>query len=228
MSLLQRIGRDIQAARERDPAASGNLEVILAYPGFHARQLHRLAHTLHTHRVPLLPRLVSHVTRLITGIEIHPGAKIGDGFFIDHGMGVVIGETAEIGDNCHLYQGVTLGGTSTRREKRHPTLENNVEVGAGAKLIGAITIGENAQVGAGSVVVTNVPPNATIVGVPGHIVAYRDPGSDTIQHLPDPEWDRITALEERIDELQSQLRDMEAKLAQQPAGRAHVTSEEEG
>ena len=228
MSLLQRIGRDIKAARDRDPAASGNLEVILAYPGFHARQLHRLAHTLHTHHVPMLPRLVSHVTRLVTGIEIHPGAKIGEGFFIDHGMGVVIGETAEIGDNCHLYQGVTLGGTSTRREKRHPTLENNVEVGAGAKLIGAITIGENAQVGAGSVVVTNVPPNATIVGVPGHIVAYRDPGSDTIQHLPDPEWDRITALEERIDQLQAQLRDMEAKVAEQTAGRAQVTSEEEG
>ena len=219
MSLLQRIGRDIKAARDRDPAASGNLEVILAYPGFHARQLHRLAHTLHTHHVPMLPRLVSHVTRLVTGIEIHPGAKIGEGFFIDHGMGVVIGETAEIGDNCHLYQGVTLGGTSTRREKRHPTLENNVEVGAGAKLIGAITIGENAQVGAGSVVVTNVPPNATIVGVPGHIVAYRDPGSDTIQHLPDPEWDRITALEERIDQLQAQLRDMEARVAETPAGR---------
>jgi serine O-acetyltransferase len=228
VSLLKRIGRDIKAARERDPAASGNLEVILAYPGFHARQSHRLAHTLHTRRVPLLPRLISHVTRLITGIEIHPGAKIGEGFFIDHGMGVVIGETAEIGDNCHLYQGVTLGGTSTRREKRHPTLEDNVEVGAGAKLIGAITIGENAQVGAGSVVVTNVPPNATIVGVPGHIVAYRDPGSDTIQHLPDPEWDRITALEERIDQLQAQLRDMEAKVSDQPAGRAHVTSEEEG
>ncbi|MCH7578670.1 MAG: serine O-acetyltransferase [Chloroflexi bacterium] len=228
MSLLQRIGRDIKAARDRDPAASGNLEVILAYPGFHARQLHRLAHTLHTHHVPMLPRLVSHVTRLVTGIEIHPGAKIGEGFFIDHGMGVVIGETAEIGDNCHLYQGVTLGGTSTRREKRHPTLENNVEVGAGAKLIGAITIGENAQVGAGSVVVTNVPPNATIVGVPGHIVAYRDPGSDTIQHLPDPEWDRITALEERIDQLQAQLRDMEAKVAETPAGRAHATSDEEG
>ena len=228
MSLLQRIGRDIKAARDRDPAASGNLEVILAYPGFHARQLHRLAHTLHTHHVPMLPRLVSHVTRLVTGIEIHPGAKIGEGFFIDHGMGVVIGETAEIGDNCHLYQGVTLGGTSTRREKRHPTLENNVEVGAGAKLIGAITIGENAQVGAGSVVVTNVPPNATIVGVPGHIVAYRDPGSDTIQHLPDPEWDRITALEERIDQLQAQLRDMEARVAETPAGRAHATSDEEG
>ena len=228
MSLLKRIGRDIQAARQRDPAASGNLEVILAYPGFHARQSHRLAHTLHTRGVPLLPRLISHITRLITGIEIHPGAKIGEGFFIDHGMGVVIGETADIGDNCHLYQGVTLGGTSTRREKRHPTLEDNVEVGAGAKLIGAITIGENAQVGAGSVVVTNVPPNATIVGVPGHIVAYRDPGSDTIQHLPDPEWDRITALEERIDQLQAQLRDMEAKVTEKPSGRAHVTSEEEG
>ena len=228
MSLFQRIGRDIKAARERDPAASSNLEVILAYPGFHARQLHRLARTLHTHHVPVLPRMIAHVNRLMTGIEIHPGAKIGDGFFIDHGMGVVIGETAEIGDNCHLYQGVTLGGTSTRREKRHPTLEDNVEVGAGAKLIGAITIGENAQVGAGSVVVTNVPPNATIVGVPGHIVSYRDPGSDTIQHLPDPEWDRITALEERIDQLHAQLRDMEAKVAEKPAGRAHVTSEEEG
>ncbi len=228
MSLLQRIGKDIKAARERDPAASGNLEVILAYPGFHARQAHRLAYTLHTHRVPLLPRLISHITRLLTGIEIHPGAKIGDSFFIDHGMGVVIGETAEIGDNCHLYQGVTLGGTSTRREKRHPTLKDNVEVGAGAKLIGAITIGENAQVGAGSVVVTNVPANATIVGVPGHIVAYRDPGSDTIQHLPDPEWDRITALEERIDQLQAQLRDMEEKVSETPAQRTHVTTEEEG
>ncbi len=228
MSLLQRIGRDIRAARERDPAASSNLEVILAYPGFHARQLHRLAHTLRQARIPILPRVISHFNRLITGIEIHPGAKIGNGFFIDHGMGVVIGETAEIGDNCHLYQGVTLGGTSTRREKRHPTLEDNVEVGAGAKLIGAITIGENAQVGAGSVVVTNVPPNATIVGVPGHIVAYRDPGSDTIQHLPDPEWDRITALEERIDELNTKLRELDDRTSQKTADRAPAASEDEG
>ncbi len=228
MSLLERIGRDIRASREQDPAASSNLEVIIAYPGFHARQLHRLAHTLRQARIPILPRVISHFNRLITGIEIHPGAKIGDGFFIDHGMGVVIGETAEIGDNCHLYQGVTLGGTSTRREKRHPTLEDNVEVGAGAKLIGAITIGENAQVGAGSVVVTNVPPNATIVGVPGHIVAYRDPGSDTIQHLPDPEWDRITALEERIDELNAKLRELDDRTSQKTADRAPAAPEDEG
>ncbi|MCH8948967.1 MAG: serine O-acetyltransferase [Chloroflexi bacterium] len=211
MSLLERIGRDIQAARDRDPAATNTLEVILFYPGFQARQLHRLAHTLHIRRIPILPRLISHLNRAITGIEIHPGAKIGERLFIDHGMGVVIGETAEIGDNCHLYQGVTLGGTSTRREKRHPTLEDNVEVGAGAKLIGAITVGENASVGAGSVVVTNVPANATIVGVPGHIVAYRDPGSDTVQHLPDPEWDRITELEQRIDQLAKQIQQLEKR-----------------
>ena len=212
MSLLKSIARDIQAARERDPAATNALEVILTYPGFHARQLHRLAHALHTQRVPVLPRLISHFGRFFTGIEIHPGAKIGEGLFIDHGMGVVIGETTEIGDNCHLYQGVTLGGTSTKREKRHPTLKDNVSVGAGAKLIGAITVGENASIGAGSVVVTNVPPNATVVGVPGHVVAYRDPGSDTVLHLPDPEWDRITALEGRIDELTQQLRALEERL----------------
>src|SRR3990172_3423752 len=212
VSLLKSIGRDIKAARERDPAATSNLEVILAYPGFHAIQLHRLAHWLHARGIRLAPRLISHVNRLLTGIEIHPGAQIGDGLFIDHGMGIVIGETAVIGDNCHLYQGVTLGGTSTKRERRHPTLENNVSVGAGAKLIGAITVGENASIGAGSVVVTNVPPNATVVGVPGHVVAYRDPGSDTVLHLPDPEWDRITALEQRVDELIGRLQALEGRL----------------
>ncbi|OGO50277.1 MAG: serine O-acetyltransferase [Chloroflexi bacterium RBG_16_68_14] len=216
MSLLKSIARDIQAARERDPAATSNLEVILAYPGFQARQLHRLAHALHRRRVPVFPRLISHVNRFVTGIEIHPGAKIGDGLFIDHGMGVVIGETAEIGDNCHLYQGVTLGGTSTKREKRHPTLGDNVSVGAGAKLIGAITVGENASIGAGSVVVTNVPPNATVIGVPGHVVAYRDPGSDTVLHLPDPEWERITALEERIEKLSERLHALEERLQAAP------------
>ena len=123
---------------------------------------------------------------VLTGIEIHPGAKIGEGFFIDHGMGVVIGETAEIGDNCHLYQGVTLGGTSTKRTKRHPTLGNNVVVGAGAKLIGAINVGDNVRIGAGSVVVTNVPANATVVGVPGHVVAYNDPGNDTVLRAARP------------------------------------------
>jgi len=212
VSLLESIRRDIRAARERDPAATSNLEVILAYPGFHARQLHRLAHALHRRQVPVLPRFISHFNRFLTGIEIHPGAKIGEGLFIDHGMGVVIGETTEIGDSCHLYQGVTLGGTSTKKEKRHPTLKDNVSVGAGAKLIGAITIGENASIGAGSVVVTNVPPNATVVGVPGHIVAYRDPGSDTVLHLPDPEWDRITALEQRIEMLIERLQALEARL----------------
>jgi serine O-acetyltransferase len=209
VSLLRSIRRDIQAAKDRDPAATSTIAILLTYPGFHARQLHRLAHTLHTHRVPVLPRLVSHTSRFFTGIEIHPGAKIGQGLFIDHGMGIVIGETAEIGDNCHIFQGVTLGGTSTKREKRHPTLKDNVSVGAGAKLIGAITVGENAVIGAGSVVVTNVPPNATVVGVPGHVVAFRDPGSETTLRLPDPEWDRITALEQRIDELSARIRELE-------------------
>jgi serine O-acetyltransferase len=205
VSVIASIRRDIRAARERDPAAVGNLEVILAYPGFHARQLHRLAHTLYKLRVPVLPRLVSHFSRFLTGIEIHPGAKIGEGLFIDHGMGVVIGETSEIGDNCHLYQGVTLGGTSTKREKRHPTLGNNTVVGAGAQVIGAIYVGENARIGAGSVVVTNVPANATVVGVPGHVVAFQDPGDDTVIHLPDPEWDRIQALEDRVEELEERV-----------------------
>jgi serine O-acetyltransferase len=205
VSVIARIRRDIRAARERDPAAVGNLEVILAYPGFHARQLHRLAHTLYKVRVPVLPRLISHVSRFLTGIEIHPGAKIGDGLFIDHGMGIVIGETAEIGDNCHLFQGVTLGGTSTKREKRHPTLGDNTVVGAGAQLIGAIYVGENARIGSGSVVVTNVHANATVVGVPGHVVAFHDPGDDTVIHLPDPEWDRIQTLEDRVRELEERV-----------------------
>lgn len=224
MSLLRSIRRDIEAAKDRDPAATSTIAILLTYPGFHARQLHRLAHTLHTYRIPVLPRLVSHTSRFFTGIEIHPGAKIGEGLFIDHGMGIVIGETAEIGDNCHIFQGVTLGGTSTKREKRHPTLQNNVSVGAGAKLIGAITVGENAVIGAGSVVVTNVPPNATVVGVPGHIVAYRDPGSDTTLRLPDPEWDRITALEQRIDEISARIRELEEQLrdAQSRAGSHEV------
>ncbi len=205
MSVIGRIRRDIRAARERDPAAVSNLEIILAYPGFHARQFHRLAHTLYNLRVPLLPRLISHVSRFLTGIEIHPGAKIGERLFIDHGMGVVIGETSEIGDNCHLYQGVTLGGTSTKREKRHPTLGDNVVVGAGAQVIGAIHVGENARIGAGSVVVTNVPANATVIGVPGHVVAYYDPGNDTMIRLPDPEWDRIQALEDRVKQLEEHI-----------------------
>ena len=205
MNTFKSIIGDIRTARRKDPAATGNLEVILAYPGFHARQAHRLAHTLYNWHVPVLPRLISHLSRFFTGIEIHPGAKIGEGLFIDHGMGIVIGETTEIGNNCHLYQGVTLGGTSTKREKRHPTLADNVVVGAGAAIIGAIYIGENVRIGAGSVVVTNVPANATVVGVPGHIVAFYDPGNDTIVRLPDPEWDRLQSLEDRLSRLEEKI-----------------------
>jgi serine O-acetyltransferase len=205
VGLLDSIRRDIKAARERDPAATNDLEVVLTYPGFHARQVHRVAHELHGRGLEVPARLISHVARFFTGIEIHPGARIGDSFFIDHGMGVVIGETTVIGENVHLFQGVTLGGTSTRRAKRHPTLGDNVVVGAGAKVIGDVTVGENAKIGAGSVVVTNVPPNATVVGVPGHVVAFADPGNDTVLRLPDPEWDIIQQLEQRVAELEARL-----------------------
>jgi serine O-acetyltransferase len=210
MTLLRSITCDIETALRRDPAARSRLEVVLAYPGFHARQLHRLAHALHRRGLRLLPRLVSHFNRWLTGIEIHPGAVIGERLFIDHGMGVVIGETAVIGDDCHLHQGVTLGGTSTRRVKRHPTLGNGVLVGAGAQLIGAITVGDHARIGAGSVVVTNVPPYATVVGVPGHVIAFSDPGEDTVVRLPDPEWDRLDELDQRLTALESRVRSAES------------------
>ncbi len=210
MGLLQSIRRDIQAAKDRDPAATATLEVVFAYPGFHARQLHRLAHSLHVRGQRLPARVISHLGRALTGIEIHPGARIGEALFIDHGMGVVIGETTVIGDDCHLYQGVTLGGTSTKRAKRHPSLGNRVVVGAGAKIIGAVNIGDGAKIGAGSVVVTNVPPNATVVGVPGHIVAYADPGDETILKLPDPEWDIIQRLEKRVEELERRIAELDS------------------
>src|ERR671922_2115404 len=161
--LLRSIRRDLQAALERDPAARSALEVVLAYPGFHARQLHRLAHHLYRRGVPLLPRLISHLNRALTGIEIHPAARIGEGLFIDHGMGVVIGETAEIGDDVTLYQGVTIGGTGFATGKRHPTVEDYVTIGSGAKLLGPIEVGHGAKVGANSVVITDVPPNSTVV-----------------------------------------------------------------
>jgi serine O-acetyltransferase len=209
MSILQGIQKDIRAALDRDPAAHNAAEVIFTYPGFHALQFHRLAHVLHNQNVPIAPRLIACFSRFLTGVEIHPGARIGEGLFIDHGMGVVIGETAEIGDNCHLTQGVTLGGTSNRREKRHPTLGRGVVVGAGAKLIGAITIGDYARIGAGSVVVTNVPAYATVVGVPGKVVAYYDPGNDTTVRLPDPEWDRLEDLSQQIEELKQKIATLE-------------------
>ncbi len=207
IGLIRNIRKDIRAVFNHDPAAVSIIEVILAYPGFHARQFHRLAHVLWKWRIPILPRLVSHFSRFLTGIEIHPGAKIGDGLFIDHGMGVVIGETSVIGDNVVLYQGVTLGGTSQQRTKRHPTLGNNVLVGVGARLIGAINIGDNSKVGAGSVVVTSVPPNATVVGVPGRIVAVRNPDTDTVEELPDPVWEKLDSLEQRIVDLENNSRE---------------------
>jgi len=228
MGLLDSIRRDIKAARQRDPAATSDLEVVLTYPGFHARQLHRLAHALHGQGFVVPARLISHAGRFFTGIEIHPGATIGEKFFIDHGMGVVIGETAIIEDNVHLFQGVTLGGTSTRRAKRHPTLKNNVVVGAGAKVIGDVTVGENAKIGAGSVVVTNVPPNATVVGVPGHIVAYVDPGNDTVLRLPDPEWDQIHEIEHKIEEMEERLRIIENERPHRRAKAADANAAETG
>ncbi len=212
MGVFQDIRDDIRATMARDPAARTVAEVVLFYPGFHARMAHRAAHALHNAGVPLLPRGLMHFTRFVTGIEIQPGATIGRRFFIDHGMGVVIGETAEIGDDVMLYQGVTLGGTSTRRVKRHPTLRDNVVVGAGAKIIGGIEVGENARVGAGSVVVTNVPPNATVVGVPGHIVAFHDDSNGAIQRLPDPEWERLNELDAKVQELHEMVEHLDEHL----------------
>jgi serine O-acetyltransferase len=211
MSLISSIKRDIKAIYEHDPAAKNKLEIWLAYPGFHARQFHRLEHRLYRWHVPVLPRLLAHISRFLTGIEIHPGAKIGEGFFIDHGMGVVIGETSEIGDNVTMYQGVTLGGTSLQKAKRHPTIGNNVVVGVGAKLIGNITIGDNTKIGAGSVVVNSVPANATVVGVPGRVIAVRNPDTDTVEKLPDPISDQIECLERRVAELEKRLAELEGK-----------------
>ena len=202
---VQQIREDMDAALSRDPAARNRVEVFLTYPGLHALIAYRAAHALDARGIRLPARLISHFARMLTGIEIHPSARIGHGLFIDHGMGVVIGETAVIGDRCHLLQGVTLGGTSTRREKRHPTLHDDVLVGAGAKIIGAVTVGSGARIGAGSVVVQSVPPGATVVGVPGHIIAYAHHGNETVERLPDPEWDRMEALENRIAELEARL-----------------------
>jgi len=206
MSLISSIRNDIRNIYNCDPAARNIFEIIFAYPGFHARQFHRLAHTLFRWHVPFLPRLISHISRFLTGIEIHPGAKIGEAFFIDHGMGVVIGETAEIGDYVTIYQGVTLGGTSLQKVKRNPTVGNHVVIGVGAKVIGNITIGDYARIGAGSVVIKSVPPNSTVVGNPGRVVAVRDPETDTVMRLPDPIGEKIENLEKRIAELEALLK----------------------
>jgi len=220
-TILQAMAADLAIIKERDPAARSTLEILLCYPGFHALVMHRISHCLWQLRVPLLPRLLSQVGRLFTGIEIHPGARIGRGVFIDHGMGVVIGETAVIGDHCLLYQGVTLGGTGKQHGKRHPTLKENVVVGAGAKVLGAITVGANTRIGAGSVLLRDVASDSTVVGIPGRVIHQSGVRIDPLAHsaLPDAEARVIRNLMERIDNLESQVSQLQGCLREVAAGR---------
>ena len=205
------IKQDLRAVFDRDPAATSKLEVVLTYAGFHALLAYRISHWLKLHDVPILPRVISQLARWVTGVEIHPAAQIGTGFFIDHGMGLVIGETAEIGDYVTLFQGVTLGGTGKERGKRHPTLGNHVVVGAGAKILGGITIGDNVKIGANSVVLRNVPANSTVIGVPARVIKTQgerlpDATMDQVD-LPDPISDRFLALEQELIELRKKVDD---------------------
>jgi serine O-acetyltransferase len=210
MDTCRKIRNDFRAALSMDPAATSRLEVALTYAGFHALLCHRFAHWLWKKRLPFIPRAVSQFARFITGIEIHPGALIGSGMFIDHGMGVVIGETAELGDNVTLFQGVTLGGTGKQRGKRHPTLGSHVVVGAGAKVLGPITVGDYVKIGANSVVLQDVPDHSTVVGIPGRIVRIKDervPDEALLDHvhIPDPIADRLIDMQLQIDSLKTQL-----------------------
>lgn len=211
--MLSTLIADFRIIFERDPAARNWLEVLFCYPGLQALMFHRFAHWLYTLSVPFIPRLISHISRFITGIEIHPGAQIGQGVFIDHGMGVVIGETAIVGNYVLIYQGVTLGGTGKESGKRHPTLGDNVVVGAGAKVLGNLNIGDNVRIGAGSVVLRDVPADCTVVGVPGRIVYRSGERVDPLEHgrLPDSEAQVIRALVDRIESLEQQLQILQAK-----------------
>ena len=210
--MFKTITEDIRTVFEKDPAAKNFLEVILCYPGLHALWFHRIAHFFYKNKEYVIARLISHISRWITGIEVHPGAAIGRKFFIDHGMGVVIGETTEIGNNCLLYQGAVLGGTSLEKKKRHPTLGDNVVVGAGATLLGAIRVGDNARIGAGSVVLTDVPPGATVVGIPGRIgLGFSGKEIQALEHskLPDPVADAIRLVLREQDLLEKRLAKLE-------------------
>jgi serine O-acetyltransferase len=211
--VLSTLIADFRIIFDRDPAARNWLEVLFCYPGLQALLFHRFAHWLYTLHVSFIPRLISHIARFMTGIEIHPGAQIGYGVFIDHGMGVVIGETAIIGDYVLIYQGVTLGGTGKESGKRHPTLGDNVVVGAGAKVLGNINIGNNVRIGAGSVVLRDVPADCTVVGIPGRIVYRSGERVDPLEHgrLPDSEAQVIRALVDRIESLEQQLQILQAK-----------------
>jgi serine O-acetyltransferase len=213
--MFRRIRNDIRVIFERDPAAQSVLEILFCYPGFHAMRFHHVAHWLWNKNFRFFARFLSHISRMLTGIEIHPGATIREGFFIDHGMGVVIGETAEIGKNVTMYHGVTLGGTSWKKGKRHPTIEDNVIIGANAAILGAIRVGENSKIGSGSVVNKEVPSHSTVVGIPGRVVfregdVYQDPTG--VAGTPDPEGkaikcltEQVMALEQRLDELTKRL-----------------------
>jgi len=218
---IRSIRKDLALIRERDPAATGVLEIVLCYPGLHALMMHRLGHLLWEAKVPLLPRLVGQLARALTGIEIHPGATIGEGVFIDHGMGVVIGETAMVGNRCLLYQGATLGGTGKQHGKRHPTLEENVVVGAGAKVLGAIRVGANTRIGAGSVVLRDVEPDCTVVGVPGRVIHQSGVRVNPLAHsaLPDAEAAVIRNLMERIDQLENEVTRLSSCLREVAEGR---------
>ena len=217
--MFETLKADIRAAKERDPACRSALDVVFSYPGFHAVFLHRISHRLWGWRLFFLARLLSHVGRFLTGIEIHPAVRAGKGLFIDHGMGVVIGETTEIGENVTLYQGVTLGGVSLKKEKRHPTLRDNVVVGAGAKVLGPFEVGENSRIGSNSVVVNEVPPNSTVVGIPGRIVVKegRKVGEVDLDHqvMPDPVAQAFTCLMEHVNILHKRLNTISEKEDQE-------------
>jgi serine O-acetyltransferase len=206
--MFDNMRESIQSVFERDPAARNIFEIVFCYPGFHAIVFYRISNWFWIHKMYLLGRMISHAGRFLTGIEIHPGAKIGRKFFIDHGMGVVIGETSEIGDNVTLYHGVTLGGTTWKKIKRHPTIGNNVVIGAGAKVLGPVKIGDNTKIGANSVVVNEIPPNSIVVGIPGKVV-FRVEGVQRIQmdsaFMPDPQSRAISSLIERVKRLEAKL-----------------------
>ncbi|HBV98248.1 MAG: serine acetyltransferase [Peptococcaceae bacterium BICA1-7] len=221
--MFGRLKKDVKVVFERDPAAKTALEVLLCYPGLHAVLMHRVAHFFYSKRLFLAARFISQFSRFVTGIEIHPGARIGEGFFIDHGSGVVIGETTEIGDNVTIYQGVTLGGTGKEKGKRHPTIGNNVVISTGAKILGSFTVGDNSKIGAGSVVLKPVPPNSTVVGVPGKVVSKNGvrlelSGDQEIDlrhdDLPDPVSEMIGTMILNIERLEKKVREMEEKAAE--------------
>jgi serine O-acetyltransferase len=220
-SLFQTVREDIAAVFERDPAAKSTLEVLLCYSGLHAIWMHRINHWLWNRNLHLLARWLSHVARFLTGIEIHPGAQIGRRFFVDHGMGVVIGETAIVGDDVTLYQGVTLGGTGKEKDKRHPTVANSVVIGGGAKILGNIAIGENCRIGAGSVVLHDIPENSTVVGVPGHVIlrngkriVITDP-----KQISDPLSDALADVVQQVQELRIEVQEL--KTTGHLSGRYH-------